>query len=1457
MTSLFVWLSVPMFAQQGNIQGALDYTSIVKVTGTAEGVNSVSYTNPYTNQSTSHFAGTFNGTLNSVTKKFYCIDVQHSLAYNEDYWDESSTPSQITYILNNYFPYKTSYTGKLSDNGKEAAAVQFAIWHFADGVNANSISNNIDVKNRALAIIANAAANHTNTIPLQSLIFVPTAQTLPQGTAATFDVYALDFNGNPISGLPITLTTNLGTLNISGGTTNSSGRVGPVTLSYTGIGTATIKAQAAVEISQGTRYVHKAKPGEKQKLVLATPAHDTKQVNVTVTWYTPGNPGSCDTKGFTTYTQGGWGSPSNSTPGKIRDLYFSTVFPSGLTIGGGYKLTLSTASDVMNYLPDGGTAAAYTQNYNNPTSSINVLSGQLTALKLNVKYSAAGKIGSNTVKLGDLTIAIGPFTGMTVTSFLAYAEAAIGGGPLNGKTFSQINDAATAINENFDNGTTDKGFLACEEIICKNNIGSYVYRDLNTNGVMDSGEPGIAGAVVELYSGTTLVSTKTTDVNGMYSFSNLSNAPYTVKLASSNFASGGVLYSSTQTKWYTKNSTSVNTTLNCNDNLSINFGYYKTCVNITKTSDKSSYNKGETVTYSFLVENCGDIQLHGGVDIFDAMLNPTGNNLIEHINILNPRTSTTFTKTYVTSDKDCGQLVNRARAVGHPVDGSVSVTDESTWTVNIICQDKSDIKVEKSVNNANPQCDQNVTFTIKATNLGPNTANGVQVTDLLPTGLIYVSNSPSQGSYNSTTGIWNIGTLANNAFATLTITVKVDCGQVNNAVFDLGIAKDYNLFVIEDVLQPSSDTQGRVAVGRNAQFSNYSIGDQLPSGSGDVLIVGNDLTFTSGAIYNGNVVYGHATNLPLSLVSITGGTLRKDSPINFAAAKTYLENLSTTLAGYATTGTTTLQWGGIILAGTDPYLNVFSVSGADLSSANNLTINVPNGSVVLINTSGTTLSWTGGLTVNGTATTNVLFNFPQATSLTIQGIDITGSVLAPFAAVNFASGVINGQMICKSLTGMGQFNAVFFGGQIPVDKQITNIASVSASSTQDPNPANNSSSATVSVTGTSGNNGTGNNGGGTTGGSWSNVCSFAPGEIIYTILYDGGDIYAGTWGGKIYKSTDNGKSWLVANNGMNVSFIWSLIKFNGTVYAATEKGVYTYNGTTAAGLAGKDVHALATDGTTLYAGTWGYGVFKSSDGTSWTEMNTASLKGFTAVQSLAVKTGQLFVGTAGGGLFSSDGMNFTKLSCGYSVIWSLAAKADAIYAGTYGDGLYRSLDNGMSFTKVASLNVSFVYSISVDHTGKIYVSSITNGVYVSSDNGETWSSLGMNGSGISSMMVNGNSSDVYVGTKEGKLFKIVSANGTTNVTENDAVPTEFNLDQNFPNPFNPSTTIQFAVPEAGVYSLKVYNILGEEIAELISGQLVSGVHKVNFDAGRLASGMYIYRLSGSKVNITKKMILMK
>jgi hypothetical protein len=172
---------------------------------------------------------------------------------------------------------------------------------------------------------------------------------------------------------------------------------------------------------------------------------------------------------FCTYTQGGWGGPSNSVPGGIRDANFATCFPSGLTVGGFYTIHLSTANDVKLYLPDGGTPNVLDHNYVNPggdgTISRN-LGAQLTALTLSLRFANCGVPHFH--PFGHLVIAsgvhslTGPFAGVTVDSIVTLANIVLGGftGVLPpGITVADLTDALDAINNNFDNCNVSRGYL--------------------------------------------------------------------------------------------------------------------------------------------------------------------------------------------------------------------------------------------------------------------------------------------------------------------------------------------------------------------------------------------------------------------------------------------------------------------------------------------------------------------------------------------------------------------------------------------------------------------------------------------------------------------------------------------------------------------------------------------------------------------------------------------------------------------------------------------------------------------------------------------------------------------------------------------------------------------------------------------------------------------------------------
>jgi hypothetical protein len=89
------------------------------------------------------------------------------------------------------------------------------------------------------------------------------------------------------------------------------------------------------------------------------------------------------------------------------------------------------------------------------------------------------------------------------------------------------------------------------------------------------------------------------------------------------------------------------------------------------------------------------------------------------------------------------------------------------------------------------------------------------------------------------------------------------------------------------------------------------------------------------------------------------------------------------------------------------------------------------------------------------------------------------------------------------------------------------------------------------------------------------------------------------------------------------------------------------------------------------------------------------------------------------------------------------------------------------------------------------------------------------------------------------------------------IPQSYFLAQNYPNPFNPATTIEFALPKSAFVTLKVFNLLGEEVATLVAEQRSAGIHKLNWDARGLASGVYLYRLEAGSFIQTKKLILMR
>jgi hypothetical protein len=97
----------------------------------------------------------------------------------------------------------------------------------------------------------------------------------------------------------------------------------------------------------------------------------------------------------------------------------------------------------------------------------------------------------------------------------------------------------------------------------------------------------------------------------------------------------------------------------------------------------------------------------------------------------------------------------------------------------------------------------------------------------------------------------------------------------------------------------------------------------------------------------------------------------------------------------------------------------------------------------------------------------------------------------------------------------------------------------------------------------------------------------------------------------------------------------------------------------------------------------------------------------------------------------------------------------------------------------------------------------------------------------------------------------------SNVVEVNVVPSVYSLSQNYPNPFNPSTTIAFSLPQEVHVAIKVYNVLGTEVATLVNDVYAAGTHEVEFNASELGSGIYYYTINSGNFKSTKKLVLLK
>lgn len=251
---------------------------------------------------------------------------------------------------------------------------------------------------------------------------------------------------------------------------------------------------------------------------------------------------------------------------------------------------------------------------------------------------------------------------------------------------------------------------------------------------------------------------------------------------------------------------------------------------------------------------------------------------------------------------------------------------------------------------------------------------------------------------------------------------------------------EFNLMVFNDAWHQSADVEGKVAVGNNARFKNYSIGDRLTpiEGERDSLIVGNNLDFQQGQVNKGNVVYGG--NLRWLNAGVPDGQLLQGYRLDFQDIKSRTIINSNELATTPINGTTVITGQSITFTGTDSGYNYFEVSGEALSSATSLNFDTPDASVAIVTVTGSAATMVGGMNTGGMAQELILFNMPEVETLRVgspeQGISLLGSILAPKATLYLQNGNIEGNVVINNLYGVqgvlaGEFHNKLFQGCIP------------------------------------------------------------------------------------------------------------------------------------------------------------------------------------------------------------------------------------------------------------------------------------------------------------------------------------------------------------------------------------------------------------------------------------------
>ena len=328
-------------------------------------------------------------------------------------------------------------------------------------------------------------------------------------------------------------------------------------------------------------------------------------------------------------------------------------------------------------------------------------------------------------------------------------------------------------------------------------------------------------------------------------------------------------------------------------------------------------------------------------------------------------------------------------------------------------------------------------------------------------------------------------------------------------------------------------------------------------------------------------------------------------------------------------------------------------------------------------------------------------------------------------------------------------------------------------------------------------------------------------------------------GSIVFKTTNGGISWLQSS----VSGIIGI--FRSVSFPDPNKGYavgYFVNGANLSSFIAKTTNAGST---------WQvqqFDTITSLNGIHFPDANTGyaigSKNNFGGVILKTTDGGTIWESQTSGSAYGLHSVYFTDSNTGYAT-------------GENGT-IIKTTNGGNNWTAQTSGTNRYLTSVYFGDANTGYAVSgfpSEGAIMKTTDAGNTWSSQTTVMDGLNSICLVDANTGYAVG--DGGLILKTTNGGVTRIKEKIVERTDFRLQQNYPNPFNPTTTIQFSVPQSGFVVLKVFDVLGEEVASLVSEQLGPGSYATRWKPAGNASGVYFYRLQAGTSVETKKLLLFR